>query len=177
MTLYDILQVTEKAEKEVIASAYKGLVKKYHPDVSKSPDAERKMAEINNAYAVLSDPVKRSTYDQKLQSERNSFKNSSNSTHSTNYQNYNQGVKKEYVRPQPPKTEQSNPAGGSPGSAGQSQKVSQPGNNASSLDTKLLYLFGAIGSFIFAYLSFGSDGKTAAFAIFIGIVCLKRLFK
>jgi DnaJ-class molecular chaperone len=41
MTLYEILQVTEKAEKEVIATAYKGLVKKYHPDVSKSPDAER----------------------------------------------------------------------------------------------------------------------------------------
>ena len=106
MTLYEILQVTEKAEKEVIASAYKGLVKKYHPDVSKSPDAERKMAEINNAYAVLSDPVKRSAYDQKLQSERNARNTSTGGNSSQNNQTYNAGVKKEYVRPQPPKTEQ-----------------------------------------------------------------------
>lgn len=106
MTLYDILQVSEKAEKKVIESAYKGLVKKYHPDINKSPGAEQKMKEINSAYSVLRDPVKRLSYDLKLQSERNSFKNPPTSNPSPNYQNYNQGVKKEYVRPQQPKAEQ-----------------------------------------------------------------------
>lgn len=108
MTLYEILQVTEKAEKEVIVSAYRGLVRKYHPDVSKLPEAERKMAEINNAYAVLSDPVKRFEYDKKLHSERDARNTSTAGYSSQNYQTYNAGVKKEYVRPQPPKTEQKN---------------------------------------------------------------------
>ncbi|MGC8628854.1 MAG: DnaJ C-terminal domain-containing protein, partial [Candidatus Micrarchaeia archaeon] len=46
-----------------IKRAYRELVMKYHPDVNKSPDAEEKMREINEAYAVLSDPEKRRQYD------------------------------------------------------------------------------------------------------------------
>lgn len=62
---YSILQVMPSASDEVIKSAYKALGKKYHPDNQKfSPDVcEKMMAEINKAYEVLSDPVKRKEYD------------------------------------------------------------------------------------------------------------------
>lgn len=60
---YAILQVHPQAEKEVIGAAYRKLAAKYHPDVSASPDAADKMAQLNQAYEVLSDPAKRAGYD------------------------------------------------------------------------------------------------------------------
>lgn len=60
---YAILQVHPDAEKEVIGAVYRKLAAKYHPDVSHSPDAVEKMRQINMAYEVLSDPVKRQMYD------------------------------------------------------------------------------------------------------------------
>ena len=61
---YEILQVHESAEPEVIEAAYKRLVRKYHPDVSASPNATELTQRLNQAYAVLSDPRKRAAYDQ-----------------------------------------------------------------------------------------------------------------
>ncbi|MFC1968538.1 J domain-containing protein [Chloroflexota bacterium] len=60
---YGILQVHPKAEKEVIDAAYRKLAAKYHPDVSQVSDALERMKQINTAYEVLSDPVKRAAYD------------------------------------------------------------------------------------------------------------------
>jgi hypothetical protein len=60
---YEILQVHPKAEPEVIEAAYRRLVRLYHPDVSRLPDAEERMREINVAYEVLSDPQRRHAYD------------------------------------------------------------------------------------------------------------------
>ncbi len=60
---YAILGVPRTATVEEIKKAYRKLAKQYHPDVSKEPDAEKKMKEINEAYAVLSDPEKRAAYD------------------------------------------------------------------------------------------------------------------
>ena len=60
---YKILQSDPSAEPEVITSAYRRLAAKYHPDVYKAPDATQKMQLLNEAYAVLSDPVKRKRYD------------------------------------------------------------------------------------------------------------------
>ena len=60
---YGILQVHPKAEKEVIDAAYRRLASKYHPDVSQVSDASERMKQINTAYEVLSDPVKRAAYD------------------------------------------------------------------------------------------------------------------
>jgi curved DNA-binding protein len=61
---YRILGVSRDAGAEEIKKAFRKLARKYHPDVSKEADAEARMKEINEAYAVLSDPEKRAAYDQ-----------------------------------------------------------------------------------------------------------------
>ena len=61
---YEILQVHESAEPEVIEAAYKRLVRKYHPDVSASPNATELMQRLNQAYEILRDPRRRAAYDQ-----------------------------------------------------------------------------------------------------------------
>ncbi len=60
---YKILGVNKNANDEDLKQAYKQLVKKYHPDISKEPNAEERLKEITEAYAVLSDPTKRQQYD------------------------------------------------------------------------------------------------------------------
>lgn len=67
---YSILQVHESAEPEVIEAAYRRLARKYHPDVSTSPNATETMQRLNDAYAVLSDPGKRSAYDDQRRAGR-----------------------------------------------------------------------------------------------------------
>lgn len=109
---YEILEVDKNASKEIIDKAYKTLVKKYHPDLKndfEKLEAESKIKEINEAYDVLSDKLKREDYNQnfknnyisieeynllieennKLKIELNNLKK--NSFHSTyNYSNTNQ---------------------------------------------------------------------------------------
>lgn len=64
---YDILGVSRRATADEIASAYKGLVIKYHPDQHEQNDlrdlAEDKLKQINEAYGVLKDARKRRLYD------------------------------------------------------------------------------------------------------------------
>jgi molecular chaperone DnaJ len=60
---YQTLGVSRDASESEIKSAFRGLARKYHPDVSQEPDAEEKFKDINEAYAVLSDKEKRSAYD------------------------------------------------------------------------------------------------------------------
>ena len=61
---YDILGISRKASQEEIKKAYRQLARKYHPDVSKEADAAAKFKEVQEAYDVLSDPQKRTAYDQ-----------------------------------------------------------------------------------------------------------------
>ena len=61
---YDILGVSKNASKEEIKKAYRKLALQYHPDRNKTSKANDKFKEINEAYEVLSDPKKKSTYDQ-----------------------------------------------------------------------------------------------------------------
>jgi len=61
---YEILGVSKNASAEEIKKAYKRLAKKHHPDVDKSPGANERFKEINEAYQVLSNPKKRAAYDQ-----------------------------------------------------------------------------------------------------------------
>lgn len=61
---YAILGVGRDASEKEIKSAYKRLAKKYHPDLNpRDKIAEEKFKEVNEAYDVLSDPVKRKNYD------------------------------------------------------------------------------------------------------------------
>lgn len=61
---YEVLGVDKNASEADIKSAFRKLAKKYHPDVSKEPDAAEKFKEAQEAYAVLSDADKRRQYDQ-----------------------------------------------------------------------------------------------------------------
>lgn len=66
ITLYEILEVSEKASDEIIEKVYKVLAKRYHPDLQtpeNKQDAEEKMKQINDAYSTLSDKNKRAEYD------------------------------------------------------------------------------------------------------------------
>lgn len=61
---YEVLGVEKGATKKDIKKAYRKLAMEYHPDVSDDPEAGEKFKEISEAYAVLSDDEKKSTYDQ-----------------------------------------------------------------------------------------------------------------
>nr|WP_300677245.1 DnaJ domain-containing protein [uncultured Acetatifactor sp.] len=60
--------MSPNASDEVIRMAYKALVKKYHPDSCKEDlgEAQKIMADINQAYEVLSDREKRAAYDEMI---------------------------------------------------------------------------------------------------------------
>ncbi|MBE0701193.1 MAG: molecular chaperone DnaJ, partial [Acholeplasmataceae bacterium] len=61
---YEVLGIAKGASDDDIKKAYRALAKKYHPDVSKEPDAEKKFKEVQEAYDTLGDPNKKSSYDQ-----------------------------------------------------------------------------------------------------------------
>ncbi len=61
---YETFGVPRNASQDDIKRAYRKLARKYHPDVSKDPDAEARFKELGEAYAVLKDPEKRAAYDQ-----------------------------------------------------------------------------------------------------------------
>jgi curved DNA-binding protein len=61
---YKTLGVAREATADEIKKAFRRLARKYHPDVSKEANAEARMKDVNEAYAVLSDPEKRAAYDQ-----------------------------------------------------------------------------------------------------------------
>jgi curved DNA-binding protein len=60
---YAALGVAPDASADDIKTAYRKLARKYHPDVSKEPDAEARFKEIGEANEVLKDPEKRAAYD------------------------------------------------------------------------------------------------------------------
>ena len=61
---YETLGVDKNASSDEIKSAYRKLAMKYHPDRNQEPGAKEKFQEINEAYECLSDPQKKSNYDQ-----------------------------------------------------------------------------------------------------------------
>jgi DnaJ-class molecular chaperone len=65
-THYDVMMISPAADRELITAVYRHLAKRYHPDMDKSPAAEARMAELNEAYATLSDWTKRARYDEMM---------------------------------------------------------------------------------------------------------------
>jgi molecular chaperone DnaJ len=60
---YEVLGVPRNADKPTLKRAFRKLAQQYHPDVNKSPEAEARFKEINEAYQVLNDDQKRAAYD------------------------------------------------------------------------------------------------------------------
>ena len=62
---YEVLGVSRTATADDIKKAYRKLARKYHPDVNPGDEsAEEQFKKVGEAYAVLSDPEKRTRYDQ-----------------------------------------------------------------------------------------------------------------
>lgn len=61
---YEVMGLKPDATPEDIKKAYRRLARKYHPDVSKEPEAEEKFKQLGEAYEVLKDPDKRAEYDE-----------------------------------------------------------------------------------------------------------------
>lgn len=63
---YDVMMIDPAADRELLTVVYRHLAKRYHPDKDPSPSAEARMAELNEAYATLSDRAKRAHYDESI---------------------------------------------------------------------------------------------------------------
>lgn len=61
---YEVLGLSKSASSAEIKAAYRKLALQWHPDRNRAANANEKFKEINEAYAVLSDPKKKETYDQ-----------------------------------------------------------------------------------------------------------------
>jgi DnaJ-class molecular chaperone len=69
-TYYQILQVDVDADADIISTVHRRLAQRFHPDLDSSPEASRRMLEINQAYDVLKNPEQRARYDADLARRR-----------------------------------------------------------------------------------------------------------
>lgn len=88
---YAIMGVKSTDDIKTIKTAYRRLAKKYHPDVSKEPDAEERFKEIAQAWEILGDEQRRAEYDE-LWAHRNDpkFRQFTQQQSNTNQERFNQ---------------------------------------------------------------------------------------
>ena len=65
---YDLLQVQPTADLDIIQAEYRSMMRRYHPDVNPSPEAEDIAKRLNLAFETSSDPARRAAYDRELAS-------------------------------------------------------------------------------------------------------------
>ncbi len=67
-THYELLRVEPGVSRDQLRQAFRSLSKRYHPDTTELPaaDAEHAFKQLQQAYAVLSDPIARQRYDSEL---------------------------------------------------------------------------------------------------------------
>ncbi|MFZ0994819.1 MAG: J domain-containing protein [Candidatus Dormiibacterota bacterium] len=68
--LYGLLGVLQSAFGDDLVRARRLQAKKWHPDHNRDPQAQARMAAVNNALRVLSDAAQRQAYDERLRSLR-----------------------------------------------------------------------------------------------------------
>jgi molecular chaperone DnaJ len=72
--LYDVLKVSKNASSDEIRKAFKKMAMEYHPDKNNgNKDSEEMFKKINEAYNILSDPVKKQRYDETGTIDENSM--------------------------------------------------------------------------------------------------------
>ena len=86
-SLYKLLQVSENADQEIIQAAWRRLVLRYHPDRSTKPNAREMTQRLNDAYAILGDPVLRAEYDRELRRRTSSSSSGTGQASSRTSQN------------------------------------------------------------------------------------------
>lgn len=82
---YAVMGLPKNASPEDIKLTYRKLARKYHPDVSKEPDAEEKFKALGEAYEVLKQPEKRAEYDELYEYYKNPNRAKSQSGHGGHY--------------------------------------------------------------------------------------------
>lgn len=70
MDFYEILEIQSTATKSDIKKAYRSLAIKYHPDKNKDPESLEKFRDIQTAYEVLYDDIRRKEYDNMTNTEK-----------------------------------------------------------------------------------------------------------
>ena len=86
-SLYELLQVSENADQEIIQAAYRRLVLRYHPDRSSEPNAAEMTQRLNDAYAILSDPERKVQYDRERRGRTSSSSSGTGQASSRTSQN------------------------------------------------------------------------------------------
>ncbi|HEX6140189.1 MAG TPA: DnaJ domain-containing protein [Candidatus Limnocylindria bacterium] len=71
--VYRVLQVVPDADQVVLNAAFRALALKYHPDRDGSTEAARRMAQLNAAWALVRDGVRRAAYDRSRRHVQNEF--------------------------------------------------------------------------------------------------------
>jgi DnaJ-class molecular chaperone len=66
---YEILQIRDDAHQLIVKAAYRVLAGIYHPDTNREAGTERRMAEVNAAYAEIRTPERREAYDRLLKAQ------------------------------------------------------------------------------------------------------------
>lgn len=96
---YELLGIKRDATKEEIKNAYRTMVKKYHPDVNKSEEANKIILSLNEAKEILLDDEKRKEYNELLDGITHSkqFSNNKSETYGTKTQEYKDNYSECYI--------------------------------------------------------------------------------